>query len=784
MKKILYFCIKLIIPALLLMLIISVAFFFYYLNKIPSIKNISDEGYEFASKLYTKEGEPIKVYANTTRYFIPLEDLPPHVIHAFLAAEDTNFYNNIGIDIKGILRATVNNIKVKIMGSSGYEGASTITQQLVKNILLTNERTLDRKIKEILLSIAITRHLSKDKILELYLNYIFLGYNAYGIESASLEYFNKHAKDLNIQEAATLASMPKAPSVINPRANYKRILTRRNWVIDRMEENNFISSKEANIAQKTDIEHSQHSKFQEIRYGYNAISNHIAHVEIPKLELEGLYTKGYFIKSTINANFQKLLFDITHKKLDAYQGKYRRLKNSTRFSQDKWCEELIKITHKYQLPENEQYGVALDYHGRYNTKVGIYNGVDCEEITTIALEHIPYKMGIMHLVTQTKEDITALLLPASVENFFVKKPFLAKPISQPNIGAVVMEVKTGKVLAMVGDYFDAPNGFNRATQASRQFGSTIKPIIYQAALENGFSPASKFIDAPITLGKNWKPENHSHDYLGSITLRKSLEKSRNIPTLRIADLLGLKIIKQTFARYGLLDGESFNLSSALGTTGITPLKAAEVYSTFPNGGKYTQASFIEYIQDRHGKTIYQHPYAQCHGCDNNSSNPKIVYQNQGQQLTSPQVAYQLTSMLEGVIQRGTASNAKKIVGDYVGGKTGTTNESKDSWFIGFNDKVIVAVYVGFDDATSLGKHEYGATLALPIFTSIMPHIIKVYPSEPFAQPFGIVKIAINEYTGKRVKNNNLQATSTIIEYFKTGDDIPKYENDNFKLYGY
>lgn len=780
--KILHFIVKIILPVFLLSTLAGIMLFFYYLNKIPNIKKINEEGYELVSKLYTSDGKLMKEYAKTSRYYTPLSELPPHVINAFLAAEDAHFFENIGIDIRGIIRAGILNIKAKITGNTNYQGASTITQQLIKNILLTNEKTLERKIKEILLSVIVTRELSKEKILELYLNYIFLGYNAYGIESAAMEYFGKHAKDLTISEAATLAAMPKAPSVINPRSNYQRALNRRNWVIDQMTANNFIDIEAATIAKETPITHIERSKFHEERHGYNAIADHISLVETQRLQLEDLYTGGFFIKSTIDSHLQNVLFQSVKQRLDEYQTKYGRLKNTMVFSQDGWCEEMMKLSQKYRS-SGRKYGVALEYKGVYNVTVGFYNGTECEQFTSIALEHIPYKNGIVLLEHQSPEDIQNLRIPQSVEEFFRKKPLLVKPIIQPNAGAVVMHIKTGKVLAMVGDYFDTPNGFNRATQAYRQLGSTIKPFVYQVALENGFSPASKFIDAPLTLGVNWTPENHTHDYLGPVTLRRSLELSRNIPTVRLADVLGMETIRQSFIRFGFIQkNDEFNLSSVLGSTNITPLKATESYAVFPSGGKYINANFIEFIQDRHGKVVYQNPASICYNCDNIKKIPKILYKQDAKQLTSPQVAYQITSMLESTVQRGTASAVRGIAGSYVGAKTGTTNDSKDAWFIGFNDQVVVTVYVGFDDATTLGSHEYGATLALPIFGDVMAEVVKKYPSKPFEKPFGITEVLINSRTGEQV--NQSTEPYAIVEYFKTGDEIPQHSNSNTQLYGY
>ncbi len=776
------FITKILLPLFLLGMLASIVMFFYFLNKIPNIRKINDEGYEFVSKAYTKDDVLIKEYAQTARYYVPLSELPPHVVNAFLAAEDARFFENIGIDIKGIFRAAFKNVYNKLTGNRNLEGASTITQQLIKNILLTNERTLKRKFQEIILSVIVTRELSKEKILELYLNYIFLGSNAYGIESAALEYFGKHAKELNVQEAATLAAMPKAPSAINPRVNYQKTLARRNWVIDQMQYHHFIENKVAEVAKKTPIGHIEHSNFHEDRAGYNAIADHIMLVETKNLKINDLFTNGYFIKTTIDSNLQKLLFNSVQKRIDEYQKKYGRPQNTIRFSEN-WCEELILFSQKHGKSSGNQYGVALKYKGIYNITVGMYDGEKCKEINTIALKHVPYKMGIVMLEKQSHDDIKNLRLPKSVEDIFSKNPLLVKPIPQPNSGAIIMHAKSGKILAMVGDYFDTPNGFNRATQAYRQLGSTIKPFVYQAAFENGFSPASKFIDEPITLGENWKPENSTDDYLGSITLRKSLELSRNVPTVRLADILGFDTLKNTFVRFGFIEKNAeFNLSSALGSIEITPLKAAQSYSLYLNQGKMVTPTFIEYIQDRNGKMIYQNPSVSCINCQDEDEIPQLQYNNKNKQLTSPQVAYQITSLLEGTVQRGTGSAARKFVGAYVGGKTGTTNDSKDSWFIGFNNKVIVAVYVGFDDATSLGSREYGATLALPIFIDVMSEVVKKYPSDPFPIPFGISQIAINYHTGDRVRSS--EEPGTITEYFKTGDEIPEYANSNLKLYGY
>lgn len=783
MKKFLRFLVilfKVSIPLALLGSIAIICVIFYYLAKVPDVSKMNEEGYELVSRLYTKDGKHIDDYYKTTRHYIPLSELPPHVINAFLAAEDANFYENIGIDIKGIFRAMLQNVKSLVFRSSGYQGASTITQQLVKNILLTNEKTIERKIKEMILSVMVTKELPKQKILELYLNYIFFGSNAYGIQSAALEYFDKNAKDLNIQEAATLAAMPKAPSVINPKTNYERTLSRRNWIIDQMVINQFVDSKSASVAKESPIDYIKHrSSFRENSGGYNSISQHIATVEAKKLKLDDIYTHGYFIKTTIDSQIQEHAFKVVQKRLDAYQEKYQLPTNQIVFSKNDWCKELAELSKKYT---KFTLGVAISYKNSYNITVGILNGTTCKTIETIALDHIPLKMGILALERQTADDIAKLRLPESVEKIFAKNPVLAKPIPQPNAGVVVMHLQTGKILAMVGDYFDTPNGFNRVTQAYRQVGSTIKPFVYHTALENGFTPVSKFIDAPITLGTNWKPQNHSHDYLGAVTLRRALERSRNIPTVRIADALELKTLKNTFINLDFVDNKSaFDLSSALGSTSITPLTLMMAYSIYPNGGRKVSPSFIEYIQDRKGNIVYQNSSTKCEGCSNVDGIPSLKYTPQSKQIVSPQVAFQMNSILEGVFLRGTASHTSKWVGQYMAGKTGTTNNAKDSWFVGYNSKVIVAVYVGFDDSHSLGNHEYGATLALPIFVDIMSQLTKKYPNSPFKAPDGIIPIAVHKETGERAHK---YGDGIITEYFKEGDAIPDFTEQKLDLYGY
>jgi penicillin-binding protein 1A len=771
--------IKIFISLVLILVLCIIGLVLYYMNTLPNIKNINEEGYELTSRLYTKDGILMKEYAQTSRKYIPLSEIPPHVINAFLAAEDANFFNNMGIDIRGIFRATVTNIKNKLTGNHSLQGASTITQQLVKNMVLTSEKTFERKIKEIILSIIITKELSKQEILELYLNYIFFGHNAYGIESASLEYFGKHAKNLNIQEAASLAAIPKAPSMVNPRANAKKHIERRNWVIEQMLIDGFIDEKLAFVAKQTPIGHKKKSDFQEERSGYNAVADHIMLNEMKILRINDLFTNGYFIKSTVDSHIQEALFNSVQTHLNNYQKRYGRPLNAIKFTKN-WCTELGDIAARYRAPENSEYGVGLEYEGMYSMKIGIRRGGKCFYARSIALEHVPYNMGIVILERQSNSQITKLRLPKSVEKQFKRNPLLTKPVLQPNAGAVVMNAKNGKILAMVGDYFDTPNGFNRATKSSRQLGSAIKPFVYQAAFENGYSPAAIFVDEPITIG-NWHPENANMEYLGPITLRRSLELSRNIPTVRLADTIGYEAIKNMFVRFGLSNpSDEINLSAALGTISVTPLKAAQGYSAYINQGKTIKPSYIEYIQNRNGKIIYKNNAVTCENCDNENEIPSVRNNNLSKELISPQVAYQIYSILEGTAQRGTAASVGRTFGRGIAGKTGTTNDSKDSWFVGFNDKVIIAIYAGFDEPKTLGN-EFGATIAMPIFIDTMKHIIKRYPSSQIQIPFGITPIAINYKTGKKANDGD---EGTITEFFKTGDQIPEYQNSNGELYGY
>lgn len=754
--------------------------FLYFIVQIPSTKKLDENKYDTISKSYTQDGILIKEYAKTTRHYIPYSEFSPHLIQAFISAEDTHFFENPGIDLFGMFRAIFKNIKNKISGTGGLEGASTITQQLIKNTLLTNEKTFDRKIKEIILSLIITQKYSKEHILELYLNYIFLGENSYGVESAALEYFGKSAKDLSILECATLAAMPKAPSVLNPRANYQKTLARRNWVLLQMYNNRYIDKKTFKELEKMPISHiKEKSNFVEKRYGYNAIADHISRNIIQEVGIKDLFTGGYFIRTTLDSDIQKALFTSVQLNLDNYQKRHGMPLNNIQFSKNNWCNELKK----YNYNKSYTYGVALKYVNKYNIDVGYIQDDQCKTIKTVALQHVPYKMGIVMLEKRDSESLKPLRLPKSVIKLIKRSGFIAKPIPQPNAGAVVMNLKSGKILAMVGDYFDTPNGFNRAIQAYRQLGSAVKPFVYQTAFENGYSPASKFIDEPLTLNENWKPKNSSDDYLGSITLRRSLELSRNVPTVRLADALGIDVLKSTFERLDLLNNNAyFGYSSALGSIEVTPLQVARAYSVYPNGGVPVDPIFIDYIQDRDGKTVYQNSVVSCENCKKDDENPQILYKNSNKRLVSKQVSYQITSILEGVLQRGTASHVQKFVGTGVAGKTGTTNDSKDSWFIGFNSDVVIAVYTGFDEPKTLGAHEYGATISLPIFVDTMQAVLKKYPSKPFVMPEGITRVLINHRTGLRSDGTN--PSHNIWENMKEGDEIPEYENSSLKMYGY
>ena len=734
--------------------VISISILWAYSNKLPDYKFLKNYKAPVSSKVYSGEGELVNDFSSEKRIFVPYSSIPDKIINAFLSAEDKNFFFHPGVDAKGVLRAVKNNIS-NLLSSKRLEGASTITQQVAKNFLLSNEVSINRKIKEAILAFRIERALSKERILELYLNEIYLGSGSYGIAAASLRYFDKPITDLNYLEASLLAALPKAPSRYNPFKNKELAKFRRNLVLKNLFENNFINSAQYNSFIKEPIILKKRKKIylEDARYYVEDIRKDV----VKKFGFEKVYKNGLNIKTPLNLDIQSTSTSALRKGLMDYD----RRKG--------WRGSLINKKYNknwYNGLEN------LKLEKTINWKLAIVKKSNDQRIE---IETEDNEKGLIR-----KKDI--IWIKKSNNNInsgdivYVKKNqnnfFELKQLPDVNGSIVVMDPYTGRVLAMSGGFSFLQSEFNRASQALRQPGSAFKPFIYALALENNYNPSSLVLDAPLVLEqgydlKLWKPENYGKKFYGLSTIRTGLEKSRNLMTVRIAQDLGLKKIINFSKKLGIYDNPNELLSISLGSAETTLLKLTSAYSSFINGGKLVRPILIDRIQDSEGKTILNNENRKCDQCSQISylSNkyPKII--DDFEQIFSPETAYQITSMLEGAVQRGTGKGLRDLNLD-IAGKTGTTNENTDTWFIGYTSKLIVGVYVGFDNPKSLGKKETGARTAMPIFKEFIKKSVKKEDARPFKVAENVTLMVIDPKTGKKA---SFGSKKTIIEVFKKKD---------------
>ncbi len=721
-------------------------------NNLPDYKFLKNYTPPVSSKVYSGDGELVSDFSTQKRIFVPYDSISKKVINAFLSAEDKNFFSHPGVDAKGVVRAIINNIK-NYAYSRRLEGASTITQQVAKNFLLTNEVSLNRKIKEAILAFRIERALTKKRILELYLNQIYLGEGTYGIASASLEYFDKPINELTYEEAALLAALPKAPSKYNPYKNIKLAKFRRDLVLKNLFDNNYINKTQYNQLIQKEIILKKRKKIylEDARYYVEEIRKQV----VNQFGFDRVYKQGFNVKTPVNLKLQKIATDALRNGLESYdrrkgwRGPLTNKKNFKTWTKDLdkfrieksigWEIAIIKKINKFYLDiETEKKSI-----GKISYQKSTWLKKEFEEL---------FEEGDLVYVKKTKNNDYEL-----------------KQLPIINGGIVVMDPFTGRVLALSGGFSFKISEFNRATQALRQPGSAFKPFIYALALENNFSPTTLVLDAPLVLEqgydlKLWKPENYGKKFYGPSTLRMGLEKSRNLMTVRIAQQLGMKKIINLSKKLNIYEDPEEVLSIALGSAETTLLKLTSAYCSFVNGGKKIKYILVDRIQDSEGKTIYNTEKRICKECTYISylSNEIPKISNNFEQVFSQETAYQMTSMLEGVVQRGTAKRLKDLNLD-LAGKTGTTNKNTDTWFIGFTSKLAIGVYVGMDEPKPLGKYETGAKTALPIFKEFVKNAVKKKDARPFKVAENITMMVIDPITGKKA---NFGSKKTIIESFK------------------
>tara|TARA_B100001250_G_scaffold366514_1_gene347942 strand:- start:236 stop:2578 length:2343 start_codon:yes stop_codon:yes gene_type:complete len=744
---------------LILFSLVSIVFFisivsilWVYSNKLPDYKYLKNYKPPVSSKLYSGDGVLVSDFSSEKRIFVPYSAIPNKVINSFLSAEDKNFFKHPGVDAKGVVRAIKNNI-FNFVNSKRLEGASTITQQVAKNFLLSNEVSIDRKIKEAILAFRIERALSKERILELYLNQIYLGEGSYGIASASLRYFDKSIRELNYSEAALLAALPKAPSKYNPYKNIKLAKYRRNLVLNNLFENSYIDKQKHKDLTKSEIKLKRRKRIflEDSRYFVEDVRKSV----VDTYGFDKVYKQGFNIKTPLNLEIQKIATEALRFGLIKYdRRKGWRGPILNKKVEKKWNEGL----EKFQLEKSMQWEIA------------IVKRIDKFEVV---IETLSKNIGIIKYenIDWTRKNFNQIFKIGDI--IYVQKieegNYTLQQLPKANGGIVVMDPYSGRVIAMSGGFSFKKSEFNRASQALRQPGSAYKPFIYALALENEFTPTSLILDAPIVLDqgkdlKMWKPENYGKKFYGPSTLRTGVEKSRNLMTVRVAQELGIDKIISFSKKLNIYENPDELMSISLGSAETTLLKITTAYCSFVNGGKLVNPILIDRIQDSAGNTIFNNKQRFCEKCDQISFNGSVIpkIKNNFKQIFSEQTAYQITSILEGVIKRGTGKGLRDLNLE-LAGKTGTTNKNTDTWFIGFTSNLVVGVYVGNDNPKSLGKFETGAKTAMPIFKEFIKNAVNNYEARPFKVAKGIKMMVVDADTGKKA---SFSSKKMIIESFK------------------
>jgi len=772
----------------------------HFSKDLPDYSQLQDYEPPVMTRVHAVDGSLVGEYARERRLYLPIQAVPKLVINAFLAAEDKNFYEHGGIDFTGMARAAV--VYAQNFGSNRRpQGASTITQQVAKNFLLTNEVSFARKIKEALLAMRIERTYSKDKILELYLNEIYLGSGAYGIAAASLVYFDKSVNELTVAEAAYLAALPKMPGSLHPIRNRDRAIERRNYVVDRLLENGWIKQADAEKARKDPLTIASRNTGAHIFAG-EYFAEEVRRDIFERYGEKKLYEGGLSVRTTLDPKIQVMARKAMVAGLVRYdqeQG-YRGPVSKLDISGD-WGLKLAEIKSLSDISPWRM-AVVLETSDQ-SARIGFQpprelGGAVSKERQTglITLDGVRWaRAATGNGRGKTPTSVAQVLQPGDViyadplfkEGNPVEGQYRLEQLPEVSGAMVAMDPNTGRVLAMVGGFSFDQSQFNRATQAYRQPGSSFKPIVYSSALDNGYTPSTQVVDAPIEIdqgqgGQVWRPDNFSNGkYLGPTTLRNALRLSLNTVTVRLAQDVGMPLISEYARRFGVYDELPNYLSYALGAGETTAMRMVTAYSMIANGGRRVKPTLIDRIQDRYGHTIFKHDARECRGCDapegwKNQTEPQLV--DRREQVLDTMTAYQITSMLEGVVQAGTATVLKEV-GKPIAGKTGTTNEAKDAWFVGFSPDLAVAIYMGYDKPRPLGKGNAatGGHLAAPIAKDFMKLALADKPATPFKIPAGIKLVRVDAKTGLRAGPGD--TGRTIMEAFKPGTAPP----DDYSVIG-
>jgi len=751
------------------------------------------------SRVYSGRGDIMDEFVRERRLFTPIDEIPKIIQQAFLSAEDKRFYEHQGFDIRGMISAGVDAIRSR---GENLRGASTIPQQVAKISFLSGDRTAERKIREIILANRMVTSMERDKILEIYLNEIDLGQRSFGVTSAALSYFGKALEDVTVEEAAYLAVLPKAPYGYHPIKDRQKALDRRNFVLREMFQNGYIDANGYKTALNIDLNTVQSGQYVSARSrvaGRDYFTDEIRRQLSQSIGEEELFSGGLSIRATVQPDLQAAAAAALRAQLERYdrgRGLYRGpiafIPEDQLGDEETWRKGLKSLN----IPRDIAgwHAAVVLQLGKNDTRIGIEGIAEDEDGHWIPLKDYqwarplnengragrkPKKPSDMFKVGDV---IFVRAMTKDADGSFIR--WTLRQIPEVQGGFMAMDVRSGRVLAMQGGFSYQDSVFNRATQATRQPGSSFKPFVYAAALDSGFSPATVVVDAPIEVQTPqglWRPQNASKRFYGPAPLRTGIERSRNLMTVRIAQEIGMDIVGGYAERFGVYDDMPEIISYSLGAGETTLYKMVSAYAMFANGGKRVDPTLVDRVQDRRGATVFRHDKRECVDCDKAPDElkrtPNLI--SNAERMMDPVTAYQLTSMMQGVVERGTAKNSVgKVLGKPLAGKTGTTNEAKDVWFIGFSPEIVAGCYIGYDQPRPMGKSAAGGTMCGPAFADFMKTALKGHGSFKFERPKDTVFIKIDRFSGMRLPDN-ATGPNVVAELFRTDEELFFGQTDSF-----
>jgi penicillin-binding protein 1A len=767
-------------------------------NELPDYEVLAKYEPPVMTRIHANNGALISEFSRERRIYVPITAIPECIIESFISAEDKNFYQHGGLDVQGIVRAVVTNLSHMQSGRRAV-GASTITQQVAKNFLLSSDQTIERKLKEAILAIRIERAFTKEQILELYLNEIYLGVGAYGVAAAAQSYWDKALNELTLADCAYLATLPKAPSNYDPFKYHDRAVARRNWVIDRIVENGFATKDEGEAAKAQPLGVIKRQIGPKI-FASEYFAEEVRREILDRFGEDKLYGGGLSVRTTLDPRLQRMarkaLVD-GFVAFDRRRGGWRGAVDKIELNGD-WGTTLAAMPVWADIAP-WKLAVVLEV-SKDKAVVGIRPGRDAagqllkeRETGVIPFEEVKWaRPKLDRGLGAAPASVTAVLKPGDVIYVSPREPKIAEDgtasatpeelkgqwtlqqVPEISGALVAIDPHTGRVLAIAGGFSFAQSQFDRATQALRQPGSSFKPLIYTTALDNGYTPSSIVVDGPICLSQGagmpqWCPKNYdAGSAAGPSTLRFGIEKSRNLMTVRLANDMGMPIIAEYSRRFGVYDNLMPALSMALGAGETTLIRMVTGYSIIANGGKQIRPTFIDRIQDRYGRTVWRHDTRDCSACSarewNGQQEPQLV--DDRKQVIDPMSAFQMTSIMEGVVQSGTAQRLK-VLKRPVAGKTGTTNDYKDAWFVGYTPDLAVGVYIGYDQPVRMGHGETGGSLAAPVVRDFLKEALDGVPAVPFRAPPGVKLVRVNKKSGLPANPGD---KASILEAFKPGQE--------------